>query len=225
MPIDAARIRAIFFDVDGTLSDTDDLWTEQLSARLRPLARLLPHRDPHAFARRMIMAAETPGNLALSVLDFLGLDGPLMALADWQARRGLTHKRGVFRLMDQVDRLLPALAERYPLAVISANTEATTLAFLDQFNLRPFFRCVATANTCPHAKPYPDQLFWAAEQLGVAPEACLMVGDTTVDIRAGRAAGAQTAGVLCGFGEEAELRRSGAGIILPRTADLLSVLL
>jgi phosphoglycolate phosphatase len=52
-----------------------------------------------------------------------------------------------------------------------------------------------------------------------------MVGDTTVDIRAGRAAGAQTVGVLCGFGEEAELRRQGADLILPSTADLDEVLL
>ena len=36
-----------------------------------------------------------------------------------------------------------------------------------------------------------------------------MIGDTTVDIRAGRSAGAQTVGVLCGFGEENELRRIG----------------
>jgi phosphoglycolate phosphatase-like HAD superfamily hydrolase len=59
----------------------------------------------------------------------------------------------------------------------------------------------------------------------VAPENCLMIGDTSVDIRAGKAAGAQTVGVLCGFGEEQELRRLGADLILPRTPDLIPVLL
>ena len=52
-----------------------------------------------------------------------------------------------------------------------------------------------------------------------------MVGDTTVDIRAGRLAGAQTVGVLCGFGQEVELVRLGADLILPNTADLGRVLL
>ena len=52
----------------------------------------------------------------------------------------------------------------------------------------------------------------------------IMVGDTTVDIRSGRSAGAQTVGVLCGFGEEAELRRQGADSILATTADLSSLL-
>ena len=52
-----------------------------------------------------------------------------------------------------------------------------------------------------------------------------MIGDTTVDIRAGRSAGAQTVGLLCGFGEEPELRRVGADLILAATSDLEKVLL
>lgn len=52
-----------------------------------------------------------------------------------------------------------------------------------------------------------------------------MVGDTTVDIRAGRAAGAQTAGVLSGFGERAELTEAGANVVFDRTLDLADLLL
>ena len=60
--------------------------------------------------------------------------------------------------------------------------------------------------------------------MGVEPTACLMIGDTTVDIRTGVSAGAQTIGVLCGFGTEDELLRAGAGMILRTTSDLLAVL-
>jgi phosphoglycolate phosphatase len=59
----------------------------------------------------------------------------------------------------------------------------------------------------------------------VPPEACLMVGDTIVDIQAGKAAGAQTIGLLCGFGEEHELRRRGADMILSTTSELARLLL
>jgi phosphoglycolate phosphatase-like HAD superfamily hydrolase len=52
-----------------------------------------------------------------------------------------------------------------------------------------------------------------------------MVGDTTVDMRAGKSAGAQAVGVLCGFGEEPELRRKGADMILKTTGELAGVLL
>ena len=60
--------------------------------------------------------------------------------------------------------------------------------------------------------------------MGLAPEHILMTGDTTVDIRAGKAAGAQTVGVLCGFGDEAELRRAGADVILQTTTELMDLL-
>jgi len=64
----------------------------------------------------------------------------------------------------------------------------------------------------------------AAEKMGVKPHECLMVGDTTVDMRAGRSAGAQTVGVLCGFGEEKELKNMGANLILNNTHQLVDVL-
>jgi N-acetyl-D-muramate 6-phosphate phosphatase len=60
--------------------------------------------------------------------------------------------------------------------------------------------------------------------MNIPPENCLMIGDTTVDIRAGRSAGAQTVGVLCGFGEEPELRKMGADVIIEDTTKLLEIL-
>ena len=120
--------------------------------------------------------------------------------------------------------MLERLGKRYPLSVVSARDTLTTMAFLNHFNLVPFFKCIATDQTCKHTKPFPDPILWAAKEMGVLPEACLVVGDTSVDIRAGKAAGAQTAGVLCGFGEESELREHGADTILSITADLVQVL-
>ncbi len=52
-----------------------------------------------------------------------------------------------------------------------------------------------------------------------------MIGDTTVDMRAGSSAGTQKVGVLCGFGEEPELRKFGADLILKNTSDLADTLL
>ena len=59
----------------------------------------------------------------------------------------------------------------------------------------------------------------------VLPEQCVMIGDTTVDIRAGKSAGAQTIGVLCGFGQEPELVQLGADLILKATPEVAGVLL
>ena len=65
----------------------------------------------------------------------------------------------------------------------------------------------------------------AAERLGSAPSDCLMVGDTRLDIQAGKSAGAQTAGVLCGLGLRQDLEQFGADVILQTTPDLSRLLL
>lgn len=224
MPIDLDRVRALCFDIDGTLSDTDDLWVAGFERRVRFLRRLLPRRDSHAFARWVVMTLESPGNLVYHTLDRFNLDAPVGRLYNLISRWNLGRKPRHFWLIPQVDELLARLVTRFPLAVVSARDRRNTLAFLDQFGLQPHFRAIATAMTCRHTKPFPDPILWAAEQMGVDPAECLMIGDTTVDIRAGKAAGAQTVGVLCGFGTEAELRRAGADLILPSTAALGNML-
>jgi HAD superfamily hydrolase (TIGR01509 family) len=223
MPLDVPRIRAICFDVDGTLSDTDDVTQERLARLLKPFKFLFPRQELQHVARRLVMASETPANFLYGIPDLLGLDDELFALFDWLARRG--HKQPKkFLLIPGVKEMLAELGGRYPLAVVSARDTRTTRIFLEQFDLLPYFKCVATATTCAHTKPFPDPVLWAAEQMGAAAEDCLMVGDTTVDIRAGNAAGAQTIGVLCGFGEEAELQRCEADMILATTPELVQVL-
>ena len=109
------------------------------------------------------------------------------------------------------------------MSVVSARDEKSTMRFLTQFDLCKYFEAIVTGLSAPHTKPYPDPIFLAAERMGVSPEECLMIGDTTVDMRAGKAAGAQTVGVLCGFGEEEELRQLGADLILKSTADLPAI--
>jgi len=222
--LDTARIAAILFDVDGTLSDTDDQWVHRINRPLHFFRVLFPYQQTLPASRWLVMGMETPGNWLFELLDRLHLDDEARHLANALARRDRDHLKQ-FQLIPQVDEMLASLGGRFPLGVVSARAEKSTLRFLEQFGLTSYFAAVATALTCRYTKPFPDPLFWAAERLGVPPERCLMVGDTTVDIRAGKAAGAQTVGVLCGFGSERELRRAGADLILPSTADLGKYLL
>lgn len=228
MPLDLQRIEAICFDVDGTLSDTDDLWTQKLAALLHPLRFAVPGGDVANLARQIVMGLETPGNTLYEFLDHLSLDDDifrLMGAIRQRRKAGLRQAEKTFLIIPQVADLLPRLTPHFRLSVVSAGGQEGTLAFLEHFGLRTFFHAVATSQTCALTKPHPDPVLWAAAQMGVAPERCLMVGDTTVDICAGKQAGAQTVGVLCGFGKEDELCRAGADVILPTTADLADLLL
>jgi HAD superfamily hydrolase (TIGR01509 family) len=224
MPLHISRIRALCFDVDGTLSDTDDVMVAKLTGLLRPFHFLFPRKDIGQVARHLVMMSEAPANFLVGIPDTLGLDGPVNWLIDLLYRT-LGHKpKKNFLIVPGTQEMLQSLSRRYPLAVVTARDARSTNVFLEQYNLLPYFKCIATAQTCKHTKPYPDPIRWAAEQMGVTPEDCLMVGDTTVDIRAGKAAGAQTVGVLCGFGEEPELRDRGADMILATTLKLVQVL-
>jgi len=227
MNLQTDRIQALLFDVDGTLSNTDDHMVSRLVQVLKPISFLFKLKDPRRFARWLVMAAESPGNFFYSFLDRVGLDRYLATLFDRSARSKLQrrHPSDLFMLIAGVREMLAALHSRYPMAVVSARDERTTRAFLKHFELDQFFKVVVTSQTCKHTKPFPDPIHYAAAMLHVEPENCLMIGDTLVDVHAALAAGAQSLSVLCGFGTEEELRRAGTHAVLPSTADLNSLLL
>lgn len=219
MSLNHQKIKALCFDVDGTLSDTDDLYAQKV-------AHFFPRflfKDPDHTARRFVMWIEAPGNALLGLADTLGLDGEMIVFINWLSlHRKQSSKK--FLLVPGVDEMLRQLHGRYPMSVVSARGERGTLTFLEQYDLVKYFDVVITGLSAPHTKPYPDPILLAAQKMNVAPEDCLMIGDTTVDIRAGKSAGAQTVGVLCGFGEEPELRQMGADEIIKDTTKLTELL-
>jgi phosphoglycolate phosphatase len=235
MGLDFGRIRALCFDVDGTLADTDDHIVARLATWIDAVP-LVSGRRAERVARQVVMAAETPVHGAYARLDELGWDVPLTRLRErLQAikRRGIDpgHTRNLeaidevpHEMVAGVQEMLVALAERFPMCTISTGSAERVDRFLRHYGVREHFAAVVGAQTTARMKPHPEPLLYAAAQMGVAPHECLMIGDTTIDIRTGVAAGAQTVGVLCGFGTEEELRRTGAGLILRTTSDLLAVL-
>jgi len=205
--------------VDGTLSDTDDLYVQKVS-------KFFPRfifKDPDHAARRFVMWVEAPGNALLGLADTLHLDDEMIAVIHWLNRRR-KHSDKKFLLVPGVDEMLKQLHGRMPMAVVSARDEKGTMRFLEQYDLVKYFDTIVTGLSAVHTKPYPDPVLLAARKMNVLPENCLMIGDTTVDIRAGKSAGAQTLGVLCGFGEEPELRQIGADEIVEDTTKLLEIL-
>lgn len=219
MSLELNRIKALCFDVDGTLSDTDNLYVQKVS---RFLPRIL-FKNPDKIARRFVMWVEAPGNALLGLADTLGFDDEMGAVIDWISRH---RKRSAkeFLLVPGVDKMLEQLHGRYPMAVVSARDEHGAMTFLEQYDLLKYFDVIITGLSADHTKPYPDPILLAAKKMNTAPENCLMIGDTTVDVRAGKSAGAQVVGVLCGFGEETELIKMGADLILADTPKLMDVL-
>ena len=220
MPLDLSRIRVFCFDIDGTLRDTDDQLVEQLVRYLLPFKRFIPVKDQHKIARRIVMAIENPGNLLIQIPDRFGFDNWIAAIGDMIVRKLPRRSQKSHTMIDGTSHVLSLLAQTYPLAIVSARGVHMTNAFIDHFQLGEYFHLLVHAQTCHHTKPFPDPILYVAQKLSVSPSDCVMVGDTTVDILAGVAAGAQTIGVLSGFGEESELKRAGADVILKSVAEI-----
>ena len=222
MSLDSKRIRAILFDIDGTLSDSDDQMVSQVSRWLRPLGWLIGAQRLRPLARRLVMGFESPANFLYALLDNLGLDRWFMGgFSRKPSAKAHPHN---YWIIPGVPEMLAQLHTRYALGVVSARNEETTLAFLRQFDLGNYFGVVVTSQACRRTKPHPEPVRFAAQRLKVKPEQCLMVGDTTVDMLAGKRAGAQTLGVLCGFGTRSELLRSGADEIINTTVEIVQLL-
>jgi len=208
-------IQGWLFDLDGTLMDTDDAAVASLAARLSPI---LGKARAVKAARRLVMASETPGNQLLALADTFGVDAWIFALLDRLKGRA----QPTYRLIQGVKELLVELkGQGHALGIVSTRSQDEAQAFLQQHDLSSLFSVCATRETTHYLKPHPEPILYAVTHLGLESQACAMVGDTPVDIRAARRAGAWAIGMLCGFGEPRELRRAGAHLILPSTGDLL----
>lgn len=202
----AARpVRAILFDLDGTLIETDDAVVESLARRLGFLERVLPVATRKKTARWLLMSSESYVNGVVTLLDRLHLDGLLFrldaALHRWRGIRPAER----FVAVAGAPAMVIALAARYPIGIVTSRRRAESLAFLAQYGLTDVVAALVAREDSPRLKPHPQPIRLAAQQLGVAPEQCVMVGDTDVDVRAAKAAGALAVGVLCGFGERNDL--------------------
>jgi len=215
-----ARLKAIFFDLDGTLIDTDDAVLEALADRLKRFSGLFPQRNPRRFLRRAMLAAEGPVNHVVTLLDTVGLDDNLFSMGDRLRRlRGMA-VQGRFVAVEGVVEMIHALSGSYDVGIITTRSRRDASAFLQQFRLERVFQIVVTREDTRRLKPHPEPIYCAVDLLGLSPAECAMVGDTVVDIRSAKAAGSYAIGVLCGFGEREELGTAGADLILEGTAQL-----
>jgi phosphoglycolate phosphatase len=215
-----ARARLVVFDLDGTLIDSSRDLAAAVNRALRraaPGAPALPEDVVRTFigsgARVLITRSVAEAGLAQSVDEVL-------ALFLEEYRRGLLDAT---RLYPGTEDALSRLRDRR-LAVLTNKPGDMSRAILEGLGVKGRFFRIYGAGDVEARKPDPAGLRRIAEEAGVDVEEAVMVGDSGIDVRTGRAAGALTAGVTYGF--DADSFRDDPPDILVRSltelADRLS---
>ena len=178
-------MRAVLFDLDGTLADTAPDLARALN-RVRAANDLAPmpvettrsYTSSGARGLLKVGFGLDPGDeryeaLKLQFLDFYAAE----ICVDTRLFEGMAE------LLDQLDQ------DRLPWGVVTNKAERFTLPLLQSLRLGERAACVVGGDTTTRTKPHPDPLLHAAAALRLAPSACVYVGDDLRDVQAARAAG------------------------------------
>src|SRR6266498_2331908 len=96
-------------------------------------------------------------------------------------------------------------------------------SLLEGIGLSPYFKVVIGGDCLPERKPSPLMLLEAARRCGVLASECLMIGDSRVDVEAGRAADMKTCGYIPGFRGRTELVEAGVDYVIERFSELCAL--
>lgn len=191
-----ARVRALVFDLDGTLIDSKADLALSVNATLKHMGR-------PTIADEAIFGYVGNGAATL-VRRAVGEE-----ISDEEAAKGLAYFLSYYRehMLDNtvvypgVCEGLELLKDR-ALAVLTNKPVKFSRAILEGLGLAGYFRCVYGGNSFATKKPDPMGANILLRELGAAPGQAMIVGDSEVDVQTARNAGMWACGVSYGFGME-----------------------
>lgn len=185
-------MRAIFWDMDGTLVDSEPLWgiatyrlSEKLGRRIGPEERA--RTIGGSFRNTLAICAEFAGR-DIAELDVDRLHDEFFGYAGELMRERLEPRPGVTELLSELH------AEGVPMLVATNTERILADASIDAVG-RDFFVGSVTGDEVPRFKPAPDIYLRAAELIGEAPRDCLVFEDSAAGMAAATAADCAVVGL------------------------------
>jgi len=212
------KVEGIVFDVDGTLTDSIESYYEVFRRAMEQIGIPVQRKE---------------------VLIPMATGQPIW---DWAIPQGIANReekiqqckklipeifQGVFkkvRPFPELGRVLDRLRERGVQMGAVTSSWSSAVRPLHDHSLFHYFKAVVTREDGLQLKPAPDGIIECLRRMEVDPGKAVTVGDTPMDIQAGKAAGTLTIGVLSGIGNREQLEAENPTVIIDGVAQILSVL-
>ena len=214
-------IKAVVYDLDGTLLDTVSTIAQYGNAAMKKFG--LCEFEVHRYKQFVGNGAK---KLIMRMLEASGAD------TDTYFERVYTYYNEIYnrdpigqtKPYDGICELLEEInALGIKQAVLSNKPDYATKGVAKRF-FDNVFEGVYGGREGIELKPHPGALLSILKELDVKPCECVFVGDTYVDIRTGKNAGAHTIGVLWGFRDRAELEGEGAEYIVSHASEIADII-
>ena len=207
----SGSVRAVVFDMDGTLVVSHEAITDAYAATL-------VHLGAAPRSRQEIVRAFPLGPAAAILARLLERPVSGEELESYFRQLGLRARR--VRAYPGVVAALALLAERAPLGVFSGASTRSCEILLEATLLRPYFTAIVGGDLVERPKPAPDGIVATCTHLGLPPSDVAYVGDSPLDLEAARSAGALA--VAAGWGELFDPANE-ADVVAGAPAELLSL--
>lgn len=208
------KTECILLDLDGTILDSRDAYVEAAKTAFETLGRKNVAADT---------AMEIPKRLEqdLSIRDLLvGLEVKKFLQIYLKTFYKVASEKT--KPFPSAEDTLGRLSAKAKLALTTRRSLSAEEVFgaLEKFCLAKYFQKIVTSLDTRNPKPDPEALMKCSSMLGVQTRDCLVVGDSVVDIRAGKNAGMRTVAVLSGIFSRKELEREKPDLILRNLSEL-----
>ena len=211
-------IKAVIFDIDGTLVDSVDLHARAWQETFRHFGKEIPYQK----VRHQIGKGGDqlmPVFFSKEELDKFG-DEMEKYRGELFKHEYLPQVRAFARVRELFQKLKD---EGFRLALASSAKEDELGTYKKLARIEDLVEEETSADDAGKSKPHPDIFEAVMERLGdIAPSEAIVVGDTPYDAEAAGKIGLRTLGVLCGGFPEAELKAAGCLQIYKDPADLLA---
>lgn len=215
-------IKAVIFDLDGTLSYTLDSIAMAGNLSLQAVGLMPCDKDEYKY-----FCGDGADELVRRMLRFSGDEECLLydkARSEY-AKYFAEYAQYNVRPYDGMPQTLEALKARgLKLAVLSNKPHPQTVEVVHRLYGKDMFSYIQGNTPEIKRKPSPDGANIIINEFGIEPEECLYVGDTATDMQTGNGAKAQTVGVLWGYRDKKELEDGNAKFIISSPEELLDLI-